>query len=73
VHYQWKKVAKTLDENNEYLQANKDLVLKERAVRRAKQIDKICQVLFPLTFGVFNTIYWTHYLRSTSQRLANRI
>jgi len=73
VHFQWKRVAKSLDENDEYLSANKERVLKERAVRSAKQVDKICQVLFPLFFGLFNSLYWSYYLRSWTKRLANPV
>lgn len=39
---------------------------------RAKKIDVISRVLFPMTFLVFNVIYWSYYLSREHQKPSNK-
>ncbi|XP_023236893.1 glutamate-gated chloride channel alpha-like isoform X2 [Centruroides sculpturatus] len=34
-----------------------------RNVKRAMMVDRVCRILFPLLFFIFNAIYWPYYLR----------
>ncbi|XP_023236774.1 glycine receptor subunit alpha-2-like [Centruroides sculpturatus] len=33
-----------------------------RNVKRAMMVDRVCRILFPLLFFIFNAIYWPYYL-----------
>ena len=31
----------------------------------ARKVDKVCRVLFPVTYAAFNVTYWSFYLTRT--------
>ncbi|XP_075248226.1 uncharacterized protein LOC142341196 isoform X2 [Convolutriloba macropyga] len=35
--------------------------IKRLSLKHAKQLDKKARLLFPITFGLFNFVYWTSY------------
>ena len=39
---------------------------------RAKKIDVISRVIFPLTFLLFNVIYWSYYLSQEHKSNSNK-
>ncbi|CAM1293107.1 GLRA3 (predicted) [Pycnogonum litorale] len=46
-------------QRQENVQEMKDKVTN---LRRARNVDKVCRILFPFIFFVFNLIYWPYYL-----------
>ena len=53
---------KSLKSNRKRSSFNPSFWLSQKFKSRAKRIDVMARIIFPLVFAIFNTSYWTYYL-----------